>query len=68
MLTITEAAARLGLSPSTVRGQVQKGKIRAKRVGERVLLISEKEVERYRAESLGRVGRHAASSSDAKSR
>jgi excisionase family DNA binding protein len=57
MLTLAQAAARLGLSPSTLRGQVGKGKLRAKRVGARMLFVSEREVERYREASLGKIGR-----------
>lgn len=64
MLTLTEAAARLGLSPVTLRVQLGKGKLKGRKVG-RDWTVSEREVERYRAESLGR--RHAAASIDAKS-
>lgn len=60
MLTLTEAAARLGLSPTTLRVQIGKGKMKGRKVG-RDWTVSEREVERYRAESLGR---HAASSKD----
>ena len=66
MLTLAQAAARLGLSPSTLLTQVQRGKVRARKVGP-IWTVSETEVERYRADSLGRVGRHAAIRSDAKS-
>ena len=65
MLTLAEAAARLGLSPSTLRVQVGKGKLRARLVG-KTWTVSEREVERYRAESLGK-RRHATASSDASS-
>ena len=58
MLTLAQAAALLGLSPSTLRVQVGRGKLRARLVG-KTWTVSEREVERYRAESLGRVGRHA---------
>lgn len=53
MLTLAQAAARLGLSPSTLRGQVGKGRLKAKRVGVRMLFVSEREVERYRRDNLG---------------
>jgi len=50
MLTLAEAAARLGLSPETLRWQIRNGKLRAKRVGP-IWTVSEREVERYRRES-----------------
>ena len=56
MLTLTEAAARLGLSASTLRHQVQSGRLRARMVG-KTYLVTAREVERYRREHLGRPGR-----------
>lgn len=56
MLTLTEAAARLGVAASTLRHQVHNGRLRARLVG-KTWTVSEREVERYRAESLGKVGR-----------
>ena len=53
MLTLAQAAVRLGLSPSTLRGQVQKGRLKGRLVG-KTWTVSEHEVERYRAESLGK--------------
>jgi excisionase family DNA binding protein len=52
MLTLSQAAVRLGLSPSTLRGQISKGKLRGRLIG-KTWTVSEREVERYRAESLG---------------
>jgi excisionase family DNA binding protein len=67
MLTVAEAAARLGLSPSTLRVQIRNGRLRASHKGS-MRLVSEREVERYRAERLGKVGRpHATRSIDASS-
>lgn len=60
-MTLTDAAALLGLSPTTLRVQVRNGKLRATKVG-RDWTVTPREVERYRRESLGR--RHAAASSD----
>lgn len=60
-LTMAEAADRLGLSVSTVRHQAQAGRLRAAKAG-RDWLVTEREVERYRAESLGRPGRHRSAS------
>ena len=62
LLTLAEAASRLGLSHSTLRHQVRAGRLRAQMVG-KTYVVTEREVERYRAESLGRPGRHAAPSS-----
>lgn len=60
MLTLAQAASQLGVSPSTLRGQVAKGKLRASLIG-KTWTVTEREVERYRTVSLGRVGRHAVS-------
>lgn len=62
ILTLAEAGDRLGLSASTLRSQVANGRLRATMIG-KTWTVTEREVERYRAESLGRVGRHAADSS-----
>ncbi len=56
MLTLAEAALRLGRSPSTLRHQVKAGRLRARLVG-KTWVVSEREVERYRADSLGKPGR-----------
>jgi excisionase family DNA binding protein len=61
ILTLAEAGDRLGLSASTLRNQVKNGKLRATLVG-KTWTVTEREVERYRVDSLGRKGRHAASS------
>jgi excisionase family DNA binding protein len=53
MLTLTEAAARLGVAASTLRVQVHRGKLRGRLVG-KTWTVTEREVERYRAESLGK--------------
>ena len=52
-MTTTEAAALLGLSPNTVRRQIENGAIHARKVG-RDWHITPREVERYRAASLGK--------------
>lgn len=61
-LTLAQAAERLGLSPDTLRWQVRNGRLRAELVG-KTYTVTEREVERYRAEHLGRRGRHARSPS-----
>ena len=57
-LTLAEAGNRLGLSASTLRNQIHAGRLRGKLVG-KTWTVTEREVERYRAEHLGRVGRPA---------
>ncbi len=66
MLTLTEAAAHLGVAASTLRHQIAKGKLHGRLVG-KTWTISEREAARYAAESLGKPGRHAARSNAAKS-
>ena len=56
MLTLTEAADELGLAASTLRHQVQAGRLRARLVG-KTYVITERELARYRAEHLGKIGR-----------
>lgn len=58
LLTLAEAGDRLGLSASTLRNQVKRGRLHATLIG-KTWVVTEREVERYRAESLGRPGRNA---------
>jgi excisionase family DNA binding protein len=58
MLTLAEAAARLGVAASTLRHQIHNGKLRARLVG-KTWTVTTREVERYRAESLGKNGHDA---------
>lgn len=51
-MTLTEAAALLGLDPSTLRWQIRNRRLRARKLG-RDWHITPAEVERYRRESLG---------------
>ena len=53
MLTLAQAARRLGVAPSTLRNQIHRGSLRGRLLG-KTWTVSEREVERYRAESLGR--------------
>ena len=55
MITLADAAAELGLTSSTLRRQIERGSLRARKVGP-VWTISRRELERYRAEHLGRIG------------
>lgn len=50
-LTLTEAAALLGVTAATLRQQIANGKLRATKRG-RDWFVTPKEVERYRKESL----------------
>ena len=49
-LTLEQAAESLGVSASTLRVQLHKGKLSGKKVGP-VWVLTPKEVERYRKES-----------------
>jgi len=55
-MTVTEVAIALGLSPATVRRQIQNGRLAARKSG-RDWNVPEEEVRRYRAVSRGRPGR-----------
>ena len=45
-LTLAEAAARLGLSPSTLKAQIYNGRLKARLMG-RQFVVTEREVARY---------------------
>ena len=53
VLTLAEAADRLGISATTLRHQAQAGRLAARLVG-KTWVTTAAEVERYRRESLGR--------------
>lgn len=53
-LTVTEAAARLGLSDSRVYKLVTAGRLETIRVGGKVLLLLEKDVKRFKRQPAGR--------------
>ncbi len=50
MLTLAEAAERLGVDPGTLRVQIHNGKLKARKVGP-IWTVSEREVERYAREN-----------------
>jgi excisionase family DNA binding protein len=58
LLTLRDAAARLGITADTLRAQVRRGRLRATKLG-RDWLVEEAEVARYERTSLGRTGRPA---------
>jgi excisionase family DNA binding protein len=49
-MTLTEAAAALGLTAATLRQQIAKGKLAARKVG-RDWTVTTGEIERYRRDS-----------------
>jgi excisionase family DNA binding protein len=53
MMTLAEAADRLGLHPSTLRHQIRRGAISAEKIG-RDWMVSADEIERYRRENRRR--------------
>ena len=56
MLTLSQAAVELGISAATLRHQVQLGRMKARLFG-KTYVITDEELERYRATSLGKPGR-----------
>jgi excisionase family DNA binding protein len=55
ILTVTQAAARLGLHRDTLLRQIQRGSLHATRLGS-IYVITAAEVERYRHTHLGKTG------------
>ncbi len=56
LLTLRDAAARLGITADTLRAQIRRHRLRATKLG-RDWLVEEAEVARYERTSLGRTGR-----------
>ena len=52
-MTLNEAALELGLDASTLRRQIARGSLRARKVGP-VWTVTRPELARYRAEHLGK--------------
>ena len=50
VMTLAQAAERLGVQAGTLRVQIAKGKLKAKKMG-RDWFVSEREVERYAREN-----------------
>jgi hypothetical protein len=60
LIPLARAAEMLGLDPSTLRRQAGLGRIAAEKIGGgRDWYVPAEEVDRYRRENLGRVGRPA---------
>ena len=55
-LTVEQAAAELGMSPAGVRRRIQRGDLRARRIGARVLVIARADVELWKARGRLRPG------------
>ncbi len=62
-MTLNDAAVLLGLSSDTLRWQIRNGQMRAVKHG-RDWWVSPSEVERYRADNLGRPGRRPGKTAD----
>jgi hypothetical protein len=56
IITLAGAAEDLGLAASTLRHQAQAGRLEARLLG-KTWITTRQEVERYRREQLGQVGR-----------
>ena len=56
LLTLAQAAVELGVAASTLRHQVAKGALRADLIG-KTYVITPAELERYRRDHLGHIGR-----------
>lgn len=56
MLTLADAANRLGVASATLRQQIHAGRLEAQKIG-RIWVISETALAMYRSENHGRVGR-----------
>lgn len=56
VLSLAEAGAELGLSGSTLKQQVHKGRLQARLIG-KTWITTRSEVARYRRDHLGKVGR-----------
>jgi len=56
LLTTAEAAAELGLSPSSVRHNIRRGTLVSVRIDARTHAVPLAEVDRYKRESLGKRG------------
>ena len=54
-MTLKEAGAKLGLKPDSLRVQIGRGKMRARKLG-RDFVVTPAEVARYEREFLGRHG------------
>lgn len=55
-LTVTQAARQLGISPITVRAQIRRNRLVAIEYGNEYRIL-QSEIDRYRRENLGNVGR-----------
>lgn len=56
LLTLAAAAESLGVADATLRQAIARGALTAEKMGARLWVVTPAEVERYRAENLGRRG------------
>lgn len=54
-IPLREAAVRLDLSVDTLRWQIHNGKLKARKLGPRMWVVTEREVERYGRENRRRI-------------
>jgi hypothetical protein len=54
--TVGETATIFGLTPAAIRVRIQRGHMKAERFGARVLLISEREVNKWRGQGRLKTG------------
>lgn len=64
LLTISQAAERLGLSRKTLWLQINRGTLHGQQIGH-MWIVTASEVERYRRENKGRAGRKPTKKTDA---
>jgi excisionase family DNA binding protein len=47
-MSVSEAARALGVAETTIRARIRRGDMQAERIGERVLVIADREVARWK--------------------
>jgi excisionase family DNA binding protein len=67
LLTLRVAAERLGITPDTLRAQIRRDRLHARKLG-RDWLVDEAEVNRYARMFLGRSGRQPRSDASTRRR
>lgn len=57
LLTVSQAAVEIGCSSANLRAAIERGALKATKYGPRAWMIERAEVERYKSENKGNVGR-----------